>query len=78
MLIAKKMSKSKIAYQKSINLLINNSTRYGLLASGKSSIALARNYLSIFGRDACICSLGMILSKNKKLINTAKKPRNFS
>ncbi len=67
------MSATETCYQKSIDLLINNSSKYGVLASGKSDTAITRNYLSIFGRDASICSLGMIVSGHKKLINIAKK-----
>lgn len=59
-------------YQKSIELLLNNSTNFGILASAKSSRATGRNYLSIFGRDASICVLGMVASRNKKLISIAK------
>ena len=60
-------------YKKSINLLLNNSSSYGILASAPSKRARQRNYLSIFGRDASICSLGMVASKNQKLINIAEK-----
>lgn len=59
-------------YQKSIELLLKNSKEFGILASSKSNRATKRNYLSIFGRDASICSLGMIASGNKELIKTAK------
>lgn len=60
-------------YQKSIDLLLKNSTKFGVLASSPSVIAEKRNYLSIFGRDAAICSLGMVLSQDKKLIYFAKQ-----
>jgi len=60
-------------YKKSIDLLKNNSTKYGILASSKSVKATQRNYLSVFGRDASICLLGMVASKDKELIKTAKK-----
>lgn len=60
-------------YEKSIELLLNNSSGFGVLASSESERAKSRDYLSIFGRDASICSLGMIASGNKKLIETAKK-----
>lgn len=60
-------------YEKSVELLINNSTDFGVLASSSSERAKTRNYLSIFGRDASICSLGMIASKNKELLSLAKK-----
>ena len=60
-------------YKKSIALLLNNSNNYGVLASAPSVKAKQRNYLSIFGRDASICSLGMVVSKNSKLIAIAEK-----
>ena len=60
-------------YNKSIELLLNNSSQYGFLASGKQKRAVARNYLSIFARDASICALGAVASGNKKLILSAKK-----
>lgn len=59
-------------YKKSIELLENNSTEFGILASSKQPKAIERNYLSIFARDSAICSLGMIASKDKKLIKTVK------
>lgn len=60
-------------YQQSINLLIKNSTKYGILAASKTDKAEARNYLSIYGRDASICTLGMILSGDGILIRAAEK-----
>ena len=60
-------------YQKSIDLLLNNSTKFGTLASAPQKRAVNRNYLSVFARDASICSLGMIASGNKKLIKVVKK-----
>ena len=60
-------------YNKSIELLIKNSSKYGVLASSPQKKAEERNYLSIFARDASISSLGMIASKNPKLITIAKK-----
>ena len=60
-------------YNKSIELLLNNSSQYGFLASGKQKRAVTRNYLSIFARDASICALGAVASGNKKLISSAKK-----
>ena len=60
-------------YKKSIELLQTNSSDFGVLASSPQKKAKERNYLSIFGRDAGICSLGMVASGNKKLIATARK-----
>jgi len=60
-------------YKKSVKLLIDNSSNYGVLASSPQKNAVTRNYLSIFARDASICSLGMVASKNKHLVFLAKK-----
>jgi len=60
-------------YKKSVELLIKNSTDFGILASSPSGRAVKRSYLSIFGRDASICALGMIASGNRELIKIAKK-----
>lgn len=62
-----------IAYQKSLELLKNNSSKYGVLAATKTSQASQRNYDSIFGRDASICVLGMTMTDDKQLILTAKR-----
>lgn len=59
-------------FAKSLELLKNNSSKFGVLASLKSDKAIRRNYLSIFSRDASICVLGMVASGDKKLIETAK------
>lgn len=64
---------TKECYQESIKLLIRNSSKYGILASSPQKNAVTRNYLSIFTRDASICSLGMVASKNQQLITIAKK-----
>ncbi|KKQ62242.1 MAG: hypothetical protein US81_C0001G0033 [Parcubacteria group bacterium GW2011_GWE2_38_18] len=61
------------ANEKAIELLLNNSTKYGILASSKSKLADSRNYLNVFGRDASICSFGMVVSGNQQLKETAKK-----
>ena len=62
----------KKCYQKSIELLIANSNQYGIKACADSKRAIDKRYDYIFGRDACICSLGMIASRNKKLLRIAK------
>lgn len=59
-------------YKKSIELMEANSSEYGFLASAKQKKAIERNYLSVFSRDASICLLGALASKNKRLIRTAK------
>ncbi len=63
-------------YEKSIELLKKNSTEDGILASSPSVRAMERNYLSVFGRDAAICALGMIESGDKDLLKTAKSSLN--
>ncbi len=60
-------------YEKSVELLANNSTRYGVLASARSSRAVTKDYLSIFARDASICALGMTACGDSRLIDAAKK-----
>ncbi len=60
-------------YKRSVDLLIKNSTPFGLMASSVTEKAKSRNYTSIFARDASICSLGMAVSGHKKLIKTAEK-----
>lgn len=61
------------AYLRSLKLLKKNSTIYGVLASSPQIKAVKRDYLSIFARDAGICSLGMVISGDKKLIISARK-----
>jgi len=63
----------KECYKKSIELLLRNANQYGLMAASLGEKAKDRRYINIFGRDACICSLGMVASGNKRLIEIAKK-----
>jgi glycogen debranching enzyme len=61
-------------YQKSIALLLRNSTSDGFLAAtpkGKATRSIWQ-YDRIFGRDASICSLGAVASGDKRLIALAK------
>lgn len=58
---------------RSIALLKNNSGPMGINAASRSKKAVGRHYVSIFGRDAAICSLGMIVSGDSVLIKSAKK-----
>ncbi len=60
-------------YQKSLELLKNNSSKFGILASAPSMRAKKRNYLSIFSRDVAICSLGMLVSGDKELERVVRK-----
>jgi len=59
-------------YDQSVELLKNNSQASGIIACARSEKAVGRHYASIFGRDAAICSLGMVLSGDKELIRYAK------
>jgi hypothetical protein len=59
-------------YCRSIELLHENSTPAGILASRCTPAAACRHYTSIFGRDAAICALGMIASGESDLIETAR------
>jgi glycogen debranching enzyme len=64
----------EICYRKSIELLEKNSTSSGFLAAtprGRATTTLL-HYDWIFGRDASICVLGAVASREKKLIQTAK------
>ena len=58
----------EVAYQKSVELLEENSGRYGFFAAGKSPQAKSRRYLDVFARDAVICGLGALADGNEKLI----------
>ncbi len=60
-------------YERSIMLLKANSSASGIIACAQSEKAVGRNYASIFGRDAAICSLGMIATGDRNLIAAAKK-----
>lgn len=59
-------------YEQSINLLKKNSGPEGINAASRSKKAEGRHYASIFGRDAAICSLGMLVSGDKHIIKYAK------
>jgi glycogen debranching enzyme len=59
--------------KRSVALLKKNSHASGVIAAARTRKAVERNYASIFGRDAAICSLGMVASGDRKLISHAKK-----
>ena len=59
--------------QKSVELLYRNSTPQGILAATPSPEAEARHYTRIFGRDAAICVLGMVVSGEEALIESARQ-----
>ncbi len=63
----------KEAYKKSLELLINNSTDFGLMAATPNKEAGEEMYVNIFARDASISALGMISSGEKELIEISKK-----
>ncbi|WP_243373654.1 glycoside hydrolase 100 family protein [Geotalea sp. SG265] len=58
-------------YVKSLDLLRANSGEDGILAATMTTKAAGRNYTAIFGRDAAICTLGMVVSGDGELIRTA-------
>lgn len=57
----------------SLELLRRNSTPQGILAASPSPEAEARHYTRIFGRDAAICVLGMVVSGDESLIESARQ-----
>ena len=60
-------------YKRSVKLLKENCTPLGINAATKSKKADSRHYASIFGRDAAICSLGMVVSGESQLRACAKR-----
>jgi hypothetical protein len=60
-------------YARSLKLLERNSHAGGVIACAKSKKAVDRSYAAVFGRDAAICSLGMVASGDRELIAHAKK-----
>ncbi|MFP4403688.1 MAG: amylo-alpha-1,6-glucosidase [Nanoarchaeota archaeon] len=56
-------------YKKAIEILKKNSTKIGFSASTEKHA----NYYSIWARDHSICAIAAVLSKDKELIETAKK-----
>jgi glycogen debranching enzyme len=60
-------------YHRSVALLKRNSHGSGVIAAARTRKSVDRNYASIFGRDAAICSLGMVASGDRELIAHAKK-----
>lgn len=59
------------AYIRSLDLLRRNSTPDGILACSRGERAAGRHYISIFGRDAAICAIGMAASGESDLVATA-------
>ena len=58
--------------QEALRLLHRNLTPSGILAATRSAKAENRRYDCIFGRDAAICTLAMILSSDPRLVQGAK------
>jgi glycogen debranching enzyme len=56
---------------RSIELLKRNLTESGMLAATPGERAAKRGYTAIFGRDAAVCALGMMLSGDKQLEHEA-------
>lgn len=59
-------------YGLSVELLKKNSTKQGIIACTDSEKSAARHYAGIFGRDAAICSLGMVVSRDPGLFQSAR------
>jgi glycogen debranching enzyme len=53
--------------QRAIALLLENMSVHGMLAARASAKSKDRGYTAIFGRDAAICAIGMVLSGDAKL-----------
>jgi glycogen debranching enzyme len=54
-------------HTRAVELLIRNLSPVGILAASPTARARDRGYLSIFGRDAAICALGMAVSGEPRL-----------
>lgn len=57
--------------QRSIELLRRNLGSQGILAATPGRASTARGYSAVFGRDAAICALGMAVSQDAELEETA-------
>ncbi len=57
----------------SLRLLHENLTADGIMAASATEAAEVRRYTRIFGRDAAICALGMVLSGDAELIEGARR-----
>jgi glycogen debranching enzyme len=58
-------------HAQSVDLLKRNLTPDGILAASPTLQADKRGYTAIFGRDAAVCALGMMLSGDKSLAGAA-------
>ncbi len=59
-------------YDRSLQLLRENSRPFGIIASRQCEKAACRHYVSIFARDASISALGMIASGDPGLVQSAR------
>ncbi|MEJ2696215.1 MAG: glycoside hydrolase 100 family protein [Candidatus Sulfobium sp.] len=59
-------------YDRSLELLRENSRSFGIIASRRCERSVCRHYASIFGRDASISALGMIASRDPGLVRSAR------
>jgi glycogen debranching enzyme len=57
--------------RRAVGLLKQNLTSSGVLAASAHERAEQRGYASVFGRDAAICALGMVLSGDRELEHAA-------
>ncbi|ACM18709.1 glycoside hydrolase [Geotalea daltonii FRC-32] len=63
----------EVCYEKAVLLLHANSSEAGILAATITRKAAGRNYTAIFGRDAAICALGMLVSGDVELVRVARQ-----
>lgn len=59
-------------YDRSVQLLRENSRSFGIVASRQCEKSVCRHYVSLFGRDASISALGMIASGDPELVRSAR------
>src|SRR6202451_3254071 len=58
-------------HSQSVDLLKRNLTPDGVLAASPTLQADKRGYTAIFGRDAAVCAIGMVLSGDQSLARAA-------
>jgi glycogen debranching enzyme len=58
-------------HSQSVDLLKRNLTPEGILAASPTAQAAKRGYTAIFGRDAAVCAIGMVLSGDQSLARAA-------
>lgn len=60
-------------HARAVALLAANQSPHGVLAASLGARAVARGYTAIFGRDAAICAIGMVLSGEPALREAAAR-----